>query len=298
MRRTTTEEEKQQVLKLRRDHSFKEVAELTGVSLNTVKAICRRSGLFDDNPQHRALFKLPEAVASTDTQAATVEAPPQQAVTGDKEIDAMLWLRECIKTGQPELMQKAIEAADRIKATPKELEDRYMVYLAAQGAGFTAAFKSVGFANLKSLAKSTTAEQLSKAEAAARFGNDPDLITEALKFCVQALDGVKDGKYSGFDDEATAKRFRGFTEYMPHTLSDCLYELAFWFDYDRIHTAATGGDLPPECWARESFTLDLLGEIRPRSKAEAMAVFDYVYSGHYSQGLEDAKPIFKNLLSI
>lgn len=91
-----TNEQREQVITLRRKHSLSEVASLAGLSLGTVKAIISRSGLFTDNPRHRAMFTLPPLQSSGETLPAVPELPPQQVVTGDKEIDALLWLRQVI----------------------------------------------------------------------------------------------------------------------------------------------------------------------------------------------------------
>lgn len=96
-----TNEQREQVITLRRKHSLSEVASLAGLSLGTVKAIVSRSGLFTDNPRQRAMFTLPPLQSSGETLPAVQELPPQQVVTGDREIDSMLWLRQVIGTGHP-----------------------------------------------------------------------------------------------------------------------------------------------------------------------------------------------------
>ncbi|MDH1448283.1 hypothetical protein [Aeromonas caviae] len=84
------------MFELRRQHSMREVAEIAGLPLGTVKAIISRSGLFADNPRHRAMFTLPPRPSSRETLPTVPELPPQRVVTGDKEIDALLWLRQVI----------------------------------------------------------------------------------------------------------------------------------------------------------------------------------------------------------
>jgi hypothetical protein len=53
-----------------------------------------------NNERLRALFCLPPIKASTSTDMVVPELPAQEVVTGDKEIDAVLWLRSVIMTGQ------------------------------------------------------------------------------------------------------------------------------------------------------------------------------------------------------
>ncbi|HHQ4647050.1 RNA polymerase sigma factor [Aeromonas hydrophila] len=109
-----TNEQRELVLELRRRHSLSEVAEITGLPLGTVKSIISRSGLFADNPRHRAMFTLPPRQSSRGALPAVPELPPQQVVTGDKEIDALLWLRQVIETGDPGRIEQAKEAAGRL----------------------------------------------------------------------------------------------------------------------------------------------------------------------------------------
>ena len=98
MKMPVSPEAREKVLELRRSHSLGKVAELTGLPLGTVKIICVRSGAFNDNPRHRALFALPAIQASTSTALVVPTLPPQAVVTGDKEVDAVIWLREVIAT--------------------------------------------------------------------------------------------------------------------------------------------------------------------------------------------------------
>lgn len=84
------------MLELRRRHSLGEVAEIAGLPLGTVKAIISRSGLFADNPRHRAMFTLPPRQSSRENLPTVPELPRQQVVTGDKESNVLLWLRQVV----------------------------------------------------------------------------------------------------------------------------------------------------------------------------------------------------------
>ena len=58
VKQRVSDEQRRQVLDLRRRKSLREVAEATGLPLGTVKTLVSRSGAFRDNEQHRALFPL------------------------------------------------------------------------------------------------------------------------------------------------------------------------------------------------------------------------------------------------
>lgn len=273
------EERRRQVLELRQRHSFSKVAELTGLPVGTVKAIASRSGAFRDNEAHRALFSLPPMQPSAQTLPAVPELPAQQRVTGDEEVDAVLWLRSVINTGQAALIAKAREAAKRIKTPLKDLERRYLQHLVAANPGnMFATFAAFGFDDLEGLADRAIKREALRVEGFSRFGDALFDDTPAEAFCLAALAGLEPGRMLDFDKAAVASRFRDRPGQMPHTLSDCLHELAFWNALYRLRHAATTdcGDSLPEVNAREDFVFGLMAQIRPRTKAEAVAVFRFM----------------------
>lgn len=159
------------MINLRRRHSLKEVAALTGLSLGTVKASISRSGLFTNNPRHRGMFTLPVLQMSAETVPVAQELPPQNVVTGDKEIDALTWLRQVIETGDPDRIAQAREAAERITTPLDELETRYGKWLVVRAGNVMAGLGSLGFANLGDLAERTIERRANEAEAMKRFGS-------------------------------------------------------------------------------------------------------------------------------
>lgn len=271
---------RRQVLELRRRHSFREVARLAGLPLGTVKAICSRAGIFRDNPAHRALFSLPPIRESSQTLPAVPELPPKERVTGDTELDAVLWLRAVINTGDAALIDKAMEAATRIKTPLKMLEDRYAAFLRATNPGNPfACLATVGFDDLQGLAKKAIERNCRRTEAQARFGGALFDPTPAELFCVEAMAGLeRSGALHDFDQNEVATRFKDRPELMPQTLADCLHELHFWSDLYGLRAAVCHdcGDPLPEGAARDWFVFGMLAEIRPRTKEESVAVLRFM----------------------
>ncbi len=293
-----SDEQRQRVITLRRNNSLSKVSELVGLPLGTVKTILSRSGRFKDNPKHRAMFTLPEEQKATSTQPATLDLPPQQVVTGDKEVDALLWLRAVISTGQAGLIERAMEAAKRIETPFKELEKRYHDYLhVSQPGNFFATFGAIGFADLDSLAKKSIMREQRRCEALARFGDAIFDDTRAEVFCTEMLRGLDPRKYViGYDKHEAAERFKQCPEYLPNTLADCLYELDYWSQLYRLRNAYDSYyDTSPESSAREWFIFGLLAEIRPRNRDEAKAVLKYMRD-HERTGMDESDDIMDNLL--
>ena len=81
------------------------------------------------------MFTLPPIGSSGERLPAVQDLPPQQVVTGDREIDALLWLRQVIETGEPTRIEQAREAAGRITTPSDELEKRYGKWLVAKKVG-------------------------------------------------------------------------------------------------------------------------------------------------------------------
>lgn len=296
MTRSVTENQRQQVIELKRQHSHNEVARMTGLPLGTVRTIVRRSGLFTGNPVHAELFTLPPIQHSASTGIESVALPEQKVVTGDREIDAMLWLRELVSTGNTVLIDRALEARERIKTPPDELERRYTAYLAKHSNGnIFATFASLGFADLDRLAQQSKEKAMLKSEAAARFGDDPDLMTEAERFCIRVLDGVSTDAM-GTNSEQVAERFNEHPDALPHTLADCLRELEFWHQLYWLRDAAGAGESALAVYARDHFVFDLMTKIRPRNKDEAKAVLFYLLQ-HDRKDDRSANAILENLLS-
>ena len=294
-----SDEHRQRVITLRRNNSLSKVSELVGLPLGTVKTILSRSGRFKDNPKHRAMFTLPEEQKATSTQPATLDLPPQQVVTGDKEVDALLWLRAVISTGQAGLIERAMEAAKRIETPFKELEKRYHDYLhVSQPGNFFATFGAIGFADLDSLAKKSIMREQRRCEALARFGDAIFDDTRAEVFCTEMLRGLDPRKYViGYDKHEAAERFKQCPEYLPNTLADCLYELDYWSQLYRLRNAYDSYyDTSPESSAREWFTFGLLAEIRPRNREESKAVLKYMRD-HERSDMDESDDIIDNLLT-
>lgn len=279
MKPDVSTEKRRQVLELRRCHSFNQVAERTGLPVGTVKTICSRSGAFRDNQEHRALFSLPPIKVSGQTLPAVPELPPQRAVTGDKEVDAVLWLREVIGTGQAALIDKAMEGAKKIKTPLKELEKRYTKHLVSANPGnLFATFASIGFDDLESFARKSITKVARQHEAHSRFGDDLFADTPAESFCITALHGIEPCSMGFIDDDMAAERFEAHSELLPHTLNDCLRELAYWRELHLLRNSVDSrlSDGPGEAYARRSFAFRMLGRIRPRSKDESLAVMHWM----------------------
>lgn len=272
------------VLALRRTHSLSAVAQQTHLPLGTVKTICSRSGAFRDNKALRELCTLPEPRPSSCTALAVPDLPRQQVVTGDQELDAVLWLRQVIGTGQAALISKAMEAAKRIKTPLKTLEKRYLDHLTARNPGnpMAVAFGSFGFADLDALAKRSTETATRRHDALARFATEDALFanTPAEAFCIETLKGLKSAqkRFGQLDPKQVGKRFEARPDLMPRTLADCLFELAYWDELYRLRHAvdSNAGDAAPEVNARETWCFSQLARIRPKTKAEAVSVFRYL----------------------
>lgn len=253
-----------------------------------------------DNPIHRALFALPEIHLSEATALAVPELPPQDPVTGDKEVDAIIWLRSVIGTGQPALIAKAKDAAARIKTPLKELEKRYSAFLARTNGGHMfATFGAIGFADLDGWEVTSIKLAARRQEAHARFGDTLFVNTAAEDFCEETLAGVNDGRDEWELDKAEVDaRFNEKPDKRPATLSDCLAELNYWSDLYWLRNAvdrdSSESGVPAQ--ARKDYAFRCLGRILPRSTEEAHQVLQYLIDDN-AMGWEESHGILRNLMT-
>jgi hypothetical protein len=270
--------------------------------------VCSPSCAVSDNLKHRDLFSLPPIVESASTAVMIPEMPMQQVVTGDKEVDAVLWLQQVVSTGQPDLIAKAMEAKERIKTPMAKLEKRYRDILIERNPGNPfAAFSSFGFGELERQAERAVSRSVSAREALARFGSETALFdnTRAEDLIVSALRGIKYENKYGLPEltPKVSNAFRAHPDYLPHTLSDCLHELAYWSELYRLRHAVCNdaGDGLHEEWVRRDFIFSLMAQIRPQTKGEARAVMKYMIGSgegddHLDRNGSDA--ILLNLIEI
>jgi len=233
-----------------------------------------------DNLVHRALFSLPPIKASESIELAAPGMPPQKVVTGDVEVDAVLWLREVIGTGQADLIAKAQSAAARIKTPLKDLEKRYRDYLArAHPGNLMAALASFDFANLDGLAVSSIERANRRRDAHARFGDAIFSDTPAEEFCDETLLALA-GAGGEIDAEDADMMFDAHHEQRPGTLIDCVLELDFWNELYWLRNAVDSNfaDFSPQVYARQDYVFRMLSRIPRRSAEEAAEVYRYLAS--------------------
>lgn len=257
----------------------------------------------EDNKAFRALFALAPIQTSASTSLVVPDMPAPQEVTGDRELDAVLWLRDCIKTAHPVLINKALEAFKKIKTPAKDLEDRYRQYVARVSNGhFAAVMMTFGFANLESLAKTTVERDAKKQEALARFGSVDGLfeLTPAEAACKAALKGLRRNKdlIWGYDAAKADARFMKHPTLVPATLGDCIHAQEHERKLYGLRHASVemAGDHWPEFQEHADFCFRQLACIKARSKDEALAVFEYLEE-HDVTGRTEGPDIMRNLIA-
>jgi len=255
-----------------------------------------------DNQALRSLFTLPPVQTSSSTALAVPEMPSPKVVTGDREVDAVLWLQECIRTGHEALIAKALEAAKKITTPMEELSLRYGQYLARQKGAFAAALGSMSFGELERQASSAIDKKNKKHEALSRFGSIEALFadTPAEATCKQALHRAKRGPgklpWNQYDHEHAAKCFLKSPALAPATLSDCLYALGYWRALYWQRDPFDCGDSGPAAQEHDNFCFARLAVLAPRGKEEALTVLEYLEE-HEGADREEGPAILRNLIA-
>ncbi|WP_028605527.1 hypothetical protein [Ottowia thiooxydans] len=256
-----------------------------------------------DNQAFRALFTLPQVRESASTSLTVPETPAPKNETGDRELDALLWLRDCIKTAHPVLIEKALEAFKKIKTPVNELEDRYTKHVArVSNNHFGAVLMTFGFADLESLAERVIKRQTRSHEAISRFGSVDQLFDEtpAEAACKTALKGLgkKKGALWGYDSAKADQRFMKLPELIPTTLADCLHAQEYSSELHQFRQASleNAGDHCPEFQEYEDFCFRRLAHIKPRTREEALSVLDHLEEREATDRTE-SPAIIRNLIA-
>jgi hypothetical protein len=238
------------------------------------------------NPEHRRLFAIPHPKPSDSTALAVPQLPEARTVTGDREVDAMLWLKEVCQTARDvAIVDRALEAAAKIQTPAKAIEDRYVAWLRLQPElhPLQIAFASIGIADIERHAE-TARERIAKhAEGLAAFGSYTaamsDTPAEGMVFMTMGVVMEGEELWRAKPDRLAAL----FAESVnPATLSDCLSELHYWQWLSNIrwrmgqteHPGEFQGDDDERIDARRWFVEGLLSVLAPVDRAEAIHIAD------------------------
>ena len=298
-------EDKDTILRLKREGmGYKAISRLKGVNINTVKSVCRRSGLFRDNPAHLELFAIPQLKYST--ELATVKPlPPQQVVTGHKQTDAYLWVLEVIKTGEPSHIAAAEAALEKLTITPKEAQQRYTQHLQLNGAGWTAAFSTMWLDDPQHFISRANSQREKAALVRGHFENYEDSFNPSPAEClIESRFGPYREIYCDYTHEANGEFI--FTDVlpMPHTLSDVVREYKYWQWLSDMRRTAYRELYPDDyswesshIWHRECWLEKQLEVIKPTDRTEALNVLKwYLECANFEDAGRRQDGVYLNLI--
>jgi hypothetical protein len=137
----------------------------------------------------------------------------------------------------------------------------------------------LGFADLEELAIRSRERLATLREATARLGNRPFATSPAEQFCIDVLSGLNFVPFCSDDYAAVDQRFQSYPEFLPHTLSDCVYERVYWLQLLKLRHCLGGTLLdsaPVEAHARLEFIVRCMGRIRPMNRKEARMAYRHL----------------------
>lgn len=319
-----TPEQKAEIFRLKRSGlGYGRIAAATSIKHTTVRAVCKRSGLFDDNPTHAALFTIPQPQYST--ELATVKPlPAQKVVTGHKQTDAYLWVLEVIQLNEPAHLAAAEEALSKLTIKPKDAEKRYRDWLGLNGTDpLHVAFGTLFMDNPQHFLSSARSNIDNASQVRAHYGSydaamEPvaaELLIDQSVLLVGDDFGMTDeekasGSISGLKrhlavENARTEAHSGFCDVLPdpHTLSDVVREFEYWnWLYDMRHTASKelgwqyGAEHRQEVYDREDWLNGKLATLRPRHQREAVDVLKWLLQSGRHEDREELDDILVNLV--
>lgn len=321
MRLTT--EQKAEIIRLkRRGLGYGRIAGELGIKITTVRAVCKRSGLFDDNPAHAALFTIPAPVHNS--ELATVKPlPPQKVVTGHKQTDAYLWVLEVIRLNEPAHLAAAEEALQKLTIKPKDAEKRYRDWLVLNGTDLlNVACGTLFMDNPQHFISRARSNIDSARQVRAHYGSyDAAMEPVAAELLIDQSALLVDEDYGMTAEEAESGEMRGlrclevedarseahsgFCDVLPdpNTLSDVVREFEYWnWLYEMRHTASKelgwqyGAEHRQEVYDRKDWLDNKLATIRPRHQREAVDVLKWLLASERHEGREELDDILINLV--
>lgn len=318
-----TPEQKAEIIRLkRRGLGYGRISGELSIKTTTVRAVCKRSGLFDDNPAHAALFTIPEPVHSCEL-ATVKQLPPQKVVTGHKQTDAYLWVLEVIQLNEPAHLAAAEEALQKLTIKPKDAEKRYRDWLVLNGTdllnvafgtmfmddpqhfirrakeGISSACQVRAYYGSYDAAMEPVAAELLIDQSALLVGDDFGMTEE------ESAEGYGIERHREIEDARTVAQ-DGFSDVLPdpNTLSDVVREFEYWdWLYKMRHTASKelgwqyGADQRQEVSDREDWLDGKLATLRPRHQREAVDVLKWLLKSERHDCMDELDEILINLVS-
>lgn len=320
-----TPEQKADIFRLKRGGlGYGRIASATGIKHTTVRAVCKRSGLFDDNPAHAALFAIPEQKYSTEL-AMVKPLPQQKVVTGHKQTDAYLWVLEVIQLNEPAHLPAAEAALSKLTIDPKDAEKRYRDWMMLNGTDMlNMAFGTLFMDDPQHFIRRAKENIASASQVRAHYGSydaamEPvaaELLIDQSALLVGDDFGMTEeesaeGAIYGIDRHLEVESARmvaqdGFSDVLPdpHTLSDVVREFEYWnWLYEMRHTASKelgwqyGADQRQEISDREDWLDGKLAALRPRHQREAVDVLKWLLQSERHDGRDELDEILINLVS-
>ncbi|EBZ2753800.1 helix-turn-helix domain-containing protein [Salmonella enterica subsp. enterica] len=268
-----------------------------------------------DNNEHKTLFSIPTAAHSS-ALANIKPLSEQRRITGHKQTDAYLWVLEVIRLNEPAHLDAAEAALEKIKISPKEVEERYSRYLLANDCDpFQIAFGTIGMNNPANAIKSARENIKKAAEVRATFGSYESAMEDVeaervIKSSAKFIDDydwgwtpeeLEAGHIGGgrmFEiDEQRRVMVDGYRDVLPepHTLSDVVREFIYWdWLYQVRHTAGRElghgygySEHHKSEYDRERYLEKLLTTIKPLSRAEAVEVCRWFLASGKDEYMED-----------
>lgn len=322
MRLTT--EQKTEIVRLKRSGvGYRTIASKMGFRPSTVSSFCQRSGLFADNPAHKALFTIPEPGFSS-LPALTKPLPTQKIITGHKQTDAYLWVLEVIKLNEPAHLDAAEAALEKLTISPKDAEKQYRDWMVANGAGILqTAFGTIFMDDPQHYLKRARENIRKASEVRAVFGSYEKAMepVEAEQFIARSVfqvsedfgltqEEVADGYILGIErhlelEDARKNAHHGFTDVLPspYTLSDVVREFEYWKWLYWVRDAAgrelgyqDSEVLSQEVYDREDWLDTQLAIISPIHQQEAIDVLKWLLRSDRHEGRDEMDAILMNLI--
>lgn len=263
--------------------------------------------------EHGKLFAIPEPKPTADSQELEVPTlPDPQPVTGNREVDAWLWLKEVCKTTTNEAVLDLVEeAAGRLKSSMEELKRGYIQWFEKQPenrSAFLLAMVDMEPAEINNYIDKARNRLQRYREALAQVGTVDAVIDQMppermLHETTSESVGPMDSIWDWGDDRLTQLFEHSIN---PISLTEVVSELEYWnwLGGIRRNLEATLGDYwgdgDPLVSARTEYLERLLCRVAPSDNQETKRVLDALDKGLLCvadyEGLARKSSVYRALL--
>lgn len=268
---------KARIIELKRKHSYKEVSQMLGIPINTIKTIVARSGKLRDNEAHRKYFSMPDPKDEYQPIENTAK------LNGSTDIDLANYAIDLAAQGD---IQAAQNALNRVQTPLTVLDEQHQETLRNLGAPAIAlAMAKNQFSVIPARIEHYKIVNERNIDTLRRFGSiqaaaetDQDRFLKDIIGNIDPDDWHNDPLFDQVEDKA------------PQTIADIIHELEFWTDIQMRRRHLMIDQDEDHIDIRRSYLMRKIKQIKPRNPEESKMVLNSSVFKELTDEVDESNP--------